>query len=168
MANPFKAFGKFQLLLFWLCILAILTMVFGNWQQNKINPNRTVISSSSNGSNQVILKRNSNHQYLANGSINGHKVTFLVDTGATDVAMSSAVAKKAKLSKGFKGYAGTAGGIVKSYKSNIKRLQLGNIELFNIEATIIPTMSDGYVLLGMSALKQLELVHKEGKLIINY
>ncbi len=57
------------------------------------NDTGTVSSVDSNGSAMVVLEQGRNGHYEAEGQINGQSVTFLVDTGATDVALPKSKAR---------------------------------------------------------------------------
>ena len=103
---------------------------------------------------------NRSGHYLANGKINGHPVVFLLDTGATDVALPEKLANRIGLEKGYESRAQTANGITKSYLTLLRDVSLGDIRLHGIRASILPGMKGNQVLLGMSFLKQLEMRQK--------
>ena len=104
--------------------------------------------------------------YLAPGKINGTTVKFLLDTGATDVAIPEKLAERLQLKKGSRTLSQTANGVVRSYSTVLDRISLGGIELYNIRASIFPGMPSGEVLLGMSFLKHLEMVQKGNTLTL--
>ena len=60
----------------------------------------------------------------------------------------------------------TANGLVKSYSTMLDSVSIGNLELNNIRASVIPGMPGGEVLLGMSFLKHLEMVQKGNQLTL--
>lgn len=108
------------------------------------------------------------HQYITSGSINGMPVSFLVDTGATSVAMSSVAAKRIGLPYKLKGKrigVSTASGYAKGYAINLNRVKVGEIELFNVGGTVIEGSSPTEILLGMTFLKQVTMEDK-GKLLM--
>ena len=101
------------------------------------------------------------------GSINGQLVQFLIDTGASTVAMNEIVADKLGIDFRYSGTptsVATASGIVPAYNVMLRSVKVGDIELKNIEATILEGGFPLKVLLGMSFLSQLELERK-GNLI---
>ena len=68
----------------WIVLLGMMTAFFQGKLNDQSNPNRTVDSSrSDDGRAEVVLQRNRMGHYVANGTINGVSVTFLLDTGAT-------------------------------------------------------------------------------------
>ncbi len=146
-----------MLLVAWVGVLALLTMVFGGWEEKQVNPNQEPNSlRHSDGAIEVILLRNRQGHYVANGTINGVPVTFLLDTGATDVVVPDDIAQAAGLRRGAGARANTAAGIIKVWSTRISDLRLGDIHLQDLPATINPHMNGVGVLLGMSALRQVE------------
>ncbi|MFL0796843.1 MAG: TIGR02281 family clan AA aspartic protease [Cellvibrionaceae bacterium] len=156
--------GKFMMFATWIGLFVMLTLYFGNWEGKQINPNQSPDSFQQGQIRTVILQSNKLHHYMANGSINSFPVTFLLDTGASDVVVPAKLAQKLGLPKGQGNYATTANGEVQVFSSRINYLKLGNIVLRDIEAAINPGMKGEEVLLGMSALKYLEFSQKGDKL----
>lgn len=94
------------------------------------------------------------------GSINGHPIGFLVDTGATTVAMSSVQAKKLNINyriDGRKTTARTASGIAKAYLVKLKTVKVGEISQLNVDALVIDGAYPQQALLGMSFLNRLKV-----------
>ncbi len=161
-----KTLGKGMLYIGWICVLGLLTFVLGRWESFQENPNQSLSSLSANGVREVTLAANRQHHYLANGEINGEPVTFLLDTGATDVVVPQELAKKLGLRAGARGYATTANGNVEIRYTVIEKLTLGPIELWAVQASINPGMGGKEILLGMSALKQVELIQRNNQLTL--
>ncbi len=102
--------------------------------------------------------------FLAVGTINGRTVRFLLDTGATNVAMNKAQAKQLGVDYRMKGkpvIISTASEDVKGYRVKLKSVSLGRIKQRNVEAMVIDGYHPGPILLGMSFLGKLK-VEKEG------
>jgi len=151
----------------WLIFFVMVSYFSAVWFRSEENPNQnlqTLIDA--RGHKQIILRANRNHQYVFNGRVNGHPVTFLVDTGATSVAIPGELAIKLNLEKKFPVKAHTANSVITVHVTKIKQIQIGSIYLHNIRATINPNMRPDYVLLGMSALRHLELYKANGILIL--
>lgn len=155
-SQPGQKLGRGMLTLTWLGILVLLTLVFGRWEENRQNPNRKPESRIDGQVREVILEGNRRHHYIATGSINGTPVTFLLDTGASDVVVPQALARKLGLKPGPRNFAQTANGTIAVRQTRIGTLSLGVIQLRNVRASINPAMDGPEVLLGMSALRQVE------------
>lgn len=105
--------------------------------------------------------------YFINGSINGFQVRFLVDTGATHIALNADLARRLGLPyqlEGRRGVTATASGLVESYEVTLERVRVGDIELRNVAATVIDGPYPSEALLGMSFLGQLDM-RREGGLL---
>ena len=113
----------------------------------------------------VVLERDRSGHYVAEGSINGRPVTFLVDTGATDVAVSEKMARALGLEFGPRITVMTAAGQVGAWVTRLDRVSLGPVERFNVRATITPGLDDA-ALLGMSFLKHFNLQQEGNRLLI--
>jgi len=156
-----RRFGRGMIVAAWLLVLALLTFTFHAYLDHRQNPNQNPESRLGEaGVKEVVLKRNPSGHYLARGKINGSPVTFLLDTGATDVAISEHLANRLKLRKGAARLSRTANGTVRTWHTLLDEVTLGSIKLRQVRASILPTMAAAEVLLGMSFLKQLELVQR--------
>lgn len=160
---PEKKIGRFMLVIMWILILIGLTSVFGDWEEKQYNPNQSL---SRTGDTIVTLTRNKYHHYVASGLINNYPVVFLLDTGATDVAVPAGVAKKIGLEPGYTRQAITANGVINVRDTNISSLELGAIKINNVRASINPGMIGDEILLGMSALKDLEFTQSGNTLTL--
>ncbi len=140
----------------WLLVLALLTFSFNNWLDAQRNPNRTVHSAVVDGGAQIVLERNRYGHYNASGAINGQPVEFMLDTGATLVAIPAKLADRLGLARGAPTQVRTANGTVIAYATRLTSVRLGDIELRDVRAHINPGMDGDEVLLGMSVLKKLE------------
>jgi aspartyl protease family protein len=170
MAEPTdqRSMGKGMIIGAWVLLLALLTMLFQGLLVQQHNPNRNATGDiGADGVREVVLQRNSQGHYVADGSINGHPVVFLVDTGATHVAISEALANRLRLEKTGGAFSRTANGVVAVWQSVLAHVSLGVIRMEQVRASVLPDMQpDNHVLLGMSFLKQLELVQKDGSLTL--
>lgn len=159
-----KRAGRVMLVLAWAAALLLATRFFGEWEDSQRNPNREPQSTHGNGYVDVHLASTRQGHYVAGGVINGQPVTFLLDTGATQVAVPTAVAQRLGLQAGAAIIISTANGRAPAHRTRLERLQLGDIVLSEVDALIAPGMDGDEVLLGMSALKQLEFTQRDGVL----
>lgn len=98
--------------------------------------------------------------YTTTGSINGHLINFLVDTGATNIALNSNHAKRLGIDfryTGKKGYVETASGVEEAYGVILRTVKVGEIELRDVQATVIDGDFPSDVLLGMSFLGRVDM-----------
>ena len=117
---------------------------------------------------QEKLYANNRGMFLTVGSVNGQSVRFLVDTGATSVAMNKSQAKKLGVRYRIEGQpatASTASGFVRSYRVRLKSVTLGKIKRNNVEAMVIDGNHPGPILLGMSFLRGLK-IEKNGDVLL--
>jgi aspartyl protease family protein len=151
----------------WLLAIFLLYLLFDGMVEKRNNPNQQPVSHSTQFATDVILKRNSAGHYVTNGSINNIEVTLLVDTGATDIAVPENIARELGLSKGLPIQVSTANGISRAWLTTIDSLKIGDIQLFNLKASINPGMNHSdEVLLGMAALRHLDFSQKGDSLIL--
>jgi aspartyl protease family protein len=105
---------------------------------------------------------NSSGMYLTFGSINGRSVRFLVDTGASAIAMNINQAKELGIRYdkiGVPASVSTASGFENAYRVRLKSVSVGKITQTNVEALVIDGNHPGPILLGMSFLGQLNVEH---------
>mgnify|MGYP001226249596 CR=1 FL=1 len=162
-----KRIGQGMLVIAFTLALTALTVFFDGWIETQNNPNMDPDSIAlEDGSLQVVLLRNRQGHYIAAGTINDWPVTFLLDTGATDVAVPAGLAGKIGLNYGAETRVTTAAGVVPVFSTTINKLTLGRIELNGVSASITPSMGGEMILLGMSALKQVEFTQRGNTLTL--
>lgn len=107
-----------------------------------------------------------NGMYQTTGTVNGYSVDFLVDTGATTIALNAATAKRLGIDfyRGQKIGIRTASGTDFGYRIQLDYVQLEEIKLYNIPAVVIDGPEPSTALLGMSFLGQLDLQHNGERL----
>ncbi|MGQ7816976.1 retropepsin-like aspartic protease family protein [Metapseudomonas furukawaii] len=164
--TPGRRLGRVMLVLAWGIGLLLATHFFGLWEDRQHNPNRTPESVQGDGYVEVRLASSRQGHYLLDGLIDGHKVTFLLDTGATQVAVPVRLAERIGLAPGAPVTLSTANGRVTGQRTQLQDLRLGDIRLIQVPAIIVPGMDGNEVLLGMSALKQLEFTQRDGTLVL--
>jgi len=150
----------------WLIFIALLTLFFEDELKNIQNPNQDVTANTLAGEGPVILRRNRDGHYVAGGLINGEKVVFIIDTGASDVSIPVNVARRLGLQKGTPVRYLTANGSVNGFRTTLETVRLGSIELNDVRGGINPGMKGEYILLGMTFLKQLEFTQRGNELIL--
>ncbi|TLX55255.1 TIGR02281 family clan AA aspartic protease [Stutzerimonas nosocomialis] len=158
--------GRVMLVLAWGIGLWLAARFFGDWEQGRYNPNREPVSRIEGGQIEVQLAGNAQGHFVATGQINGEDVVFLLDTGATDVAMPQGLAERLNLEHGRPVQVQTANGPATGYRTVLGTLSLGEIVLHDVRALVVPGFPGEQVLLGMSALRQLEFTQRAGTLVL--
>ena len=109
---------------------------------------------------EVSIYRNERGMFTVVGTINNFPVNFLVDTGASHIAMNRNEARRLGIDYqqyGRQGYASTASGVVKTWHVNLNKVQVGGVIISNVKALVNESDSPTEVLLGMSFLGQLDM-----------
>jgi aspartyl protease family protein len=108
---------------------------------------------------QITLQADGSGHFVSEGAVNGAATRFLVDTGATVVALSGKDARQMGIdfTSGEKAIAMTANGPVPVYRIKLDSVKLGSIELLNVDAMVLDGGGLTQPLLGMSFLNRLEM-----------
>ena len=146
--------------------LLVMTLVFDQLQDRQRNPNMHPVGEVRGQVREVILESNRRNSYIATAAVNGRDVEVLIDTGATQVAVSESLAKRLGLRRGPSFEVATANGVTTAYATLLDSVRLGNIELHGVKASVVPRMSEPDVLLGMNFLSKLEMTQSNGQLIL--
>ena len=162
--DPHRRSGLILLAIAWLLILGGAYWYFDGWYQRQYNPNPQPRAQSEAA--EVVLQRNRDGHYVASGEINGERVTFLLDTGATQVALSPALAARLGVKRGARVTLQTANGAVLAYETRLASVRLGSIVAHDVSAVVTAGMEDEAVLLGMSFLKQTEFTQRNDQLML--
>jgi len=161
-SNPDSRLGRRMLWIAALGMLGGFYLLFSIFE----NGGGTVTTVGSNGSVMVVLEQDRNGHYEAEGSINGQQVSFLVDTGATDVALPESTARALGLKFGPRVNVMTAAGPSTAWVTRLDEVSVGGLRRTNVRASITAGEFDG-ILLGMSFLKHYSLQQSDGRLMIS-
>ena len=113
---------------------------------------------SEGGGKQIVLTAQGGGHFHANGAINGQSVRFMVDTGATLVAMDKYEAERLGVDykNGRRGMTRTANGDVPVYAAKLASVRIGDVMVYNVDAAVLPTPMP-YILLGNSFLTRFQM-----------
>jgi len=158
-----RRLGGIFLIIGWLIFLGLIALLI---QESIYKTKNPTISQTYNGS-QLTIYRGKDSHFRVKGSINGIEVTFLIDTGASSIAVSEHIGKAAKLKKLSRVATETANGSSTGYLTSIEHIYIGGIELNNLSAVIVPNMDSDMALLGMNALKNFSIQQTGDTMIIS-
>lgn len=161
-----KRLGHKFIIAMWIAVMILVFFLFSDLLKTDYNPNQQVLSKTTGQQNIVTLKRNRYGHYVTQGKINNYSVTFLIDTGASDISIPDKIAKKLNLKYGQERRYQTANGIIVGNLTSLNSVSIGNIKLQNIRASINPKMDDDEILLGMTFLKNIEFTQRGDTLIL--
>ena len=113
---------------------------------------------SAGGGSQIVLTAGSGGHFMTAGGINGKAVRFMVDTGATSVAMSITDAEHIglKYRDGQRVFVGTANGAVPAYRVRLAEVRIGDVVVYDVEAMVVPAQME-FILLGNSFLTRFQM-----------
>ena len=166
MSHSTKKLGMMFTAAAWILGFFLLALLFSKILDQQNNPNQSFATLATSDFREVVLLRNRNGHYVFDGEINRHKVTFLVDTGATTTAIPGGMQQALELKAGPATSVSTANGLTTAYLTRLDQLAFGEIELFDVNASIIPGMRVNEILLGMNVLKHFELIQSGNQLTI--
>ncbi|MEM0953014.1 MAG: TIGR02281 family clan AA aspartic protease [Pseudomonadota bacterium] len=161
-----RRMGVGMLALAWLTCGALAVYGFDQLLERQRNPNRTLTSMEADGTREVVLKRNRAGHYITPGVINGEDVVFMIDTGATTIAIPARLAQELSLPKGRKIATQTANGMATGYATRLDQVSIGPIAMRDISAGVSPGLRTQEILLGMSFLKHIEFTQRGDTLIL--
>lgn len=150
MSENYSLLGRRMFIMSWLIFFALLLVFFHYSQQQ---------SSGSYEVNQGKLHINADEQghYRVDGSINEHPVRFLIDTGATLVALPEKTAQDLGIRGRYPVTMETAKGKVSGSLTRIASLRFAHFHLQNVQAVIIDGSESDEILLGMNVLSKFNM-----------
>jgi aspartyl protease family protein len=118
---------------------------------------------------EIRILKDASGSYFLDGLINGQPVRFLVDTGASSIAMSELQSAQLGIQHRVDGVRigiQTASGSAVGHRVELSSVSLGGIQLHDVAAMVIDGDSPRNVLLGMNVLSQFEIDQRENLLIL--
>jgi aspartyl protease family protein len=110
------------------------------------------------GGTRIVMPASSGGHFMAEGSLNGRAVRFMVDTGATRVTLGEKDARRIGLNyqNSTPGMVQTANGPVPAYPARIGSVRIGDVQIYDVDALVIAN-DKPFVLLGNSFLTRFQL-----------
>lgn len=125
---------------------------------------------SAHAGEEVRLPAGPNHQYFVTAAVNSRPAAFLVDTGASYVALRDSDARAANIYVSWADYkhpVRTANGETKAALIDIDAIEIDGIRVENVKAFVLPDEQLAMNLLGMSFLSKLDSVEqRNGELVL--
>ncbi|MFZ2650496.1 MAG: TIGR02281 family clan AA aspartic protease [Burkholderiaceae bacterium] len=124
-------------------------------------------AASAGSGSQIVLTAGSGGHFVTQGSINGKAVSFIVDTGATHVALSQNVAEQIGLNYrgGQRSVGNTANGQIVAYRVTLDTVRIGDVQVHNVDAAVLPAGME-QVLLGNSFLTRFQMKRENDKMTL--
>jgi aspartyl protease family protein len=151
----------------WIVFMLLLGFYFNELLEKQRNPNQALQTRyTQEQTREVTLVRNKYGHYVTSGQVNGRAVIFMLDTGATGVAIPAPIAEKLNIPKGRPVQVQTANGLATSYLTKLDSVSVGDITLYDVEAGIVPGYNSDQILLGMSFLRHIEFAQRGHTLVL--
>jgi aspartyl protease family protein len=118
----------------------------------------------------VSIPRDARGHFQAEGRIDGQRIDFMVDTGASVVALNEKSAARFGLRPSRSDYnatVNTANGTIKAARTRIAMMDVGGLIVRDVDAMVLPDEALSENLLGMSFLSRLKrFEHANGRLVL--
>lgn len=161
-----RRIGLGMMLLFWMLVIAGGSWWFHGMLEERRNPNAGLVHMVE-GDDPVTLTRNASGHFVATGRINGEPVEFLLDTGATYIAVSNELAERLELQRGRSATFQTANGRVEGFITELDRVSLGGLTARAVRGSINPGMGGDTALMGMSFLNRFDIEIRGNEMVLS-
>jgi aspartyl protease family protein len=126
--------------------------------------------SASAGSRNISIPRDARGHFLADGRIDGQRIAFMVDTGASVIALNEKSAAQFGLRPSpadYKATVTTANGTVKAARTRLAMVDIGGLVVRDVEAMVLPDEALSENLLGLSFLSKLKrFEYANGRMVL--
>lgn len=145
---------------------AVVLEMHGQKQKFKLGSEITTSFKKLDPGKELVVWKDMYDMFRIHGSINNFSVQFLIDTGASSIALNSNTAKRIGLNykKGTPMQASTASGIAKGYRVTLDKVKIGHIQLYNIQAAVLEGSFPTEVLLGQTFLSRIHMTRDGDKM----
>ncbi len=117
--------------------------------------------------NKIFMTAGSGGHFMTAGQVNGRAVQFMVDTGASTVAMSAMDAERAGLNykAGQPVMMSTANGVTQGFRIKLDSVRVGDVEVLDVDAVVTPQAMP-FILLGNSFLSRFQMLRDNDQLTL--
>jgi aspartyl protease family protein len=117
----------------------------------------------------ISISRSRNGHFWVEGRVDGRRINFIVDTGASSIALREGDAARVGIHPARREYTArvsTANGVAVAAPITLDRVEVGDIVVRNVAAVVLPDEALGENLLGMSFLGQVHWQYQSGRLVL--
>jgi aspartyl protease family protein len=122
------------------------------------------------GIRSLSIPRDARGHFLTEGRIDGQRINFMVDTGASVIALNETSAARFGLrpSRGdYNATVTTANGTIKAARTRLAMVELGGLIVRDVDAMVLPDEALSENLLGLSFLSRLKrFEYAGGKMVL--
>lgn len=140
-----------------------------NGQRRNLRLGETPVNVGSLGRSgqRITLLADGRGHFVSSGTINGHNMDFVVDTGASLVGIGRPDAERIGLNyqKGQPVRLSTANGIAQGWRIKLDSIRIGDVEVFGVEAIVTPQPMP-FVLLGNSFLTEFQMTRMNDRMVL--
>jgi aspartyl protease family protein len=158
--------GMGMMLLFWVSFIGVGSWWFHGFLEQQRNPNAHLVNAVSGSDEPIVLERNRSGHFVATGRINGEPIEFLLDTGATYVAVPAEFAERLGLQSAGSAWFNTANGRVRGDLTRLDEVSLGGFTATDVNGSISPGLEGEVALLGMSFLNRFDIEIRDARMIL--
>jgi aspartyl protease family protein len=134
------------------------------------HPTPPVAAAAATNSRSVVVPRSSRGHFEVDGRVNGRRLGFMVDTGASLIALTAHDAARLGIhpaQNAFIAEVKTANGMVRGAPVQLDSVEVGNLELHDVAALVLPDQALSDNLLGLSFLSRLHrFEYSDGRLVL--
>ena len=135
---------------------------------NVMRPAPPTETANANSRSMTIRRGDSGH-FSVEGSIDGRHMEFLIDTGASVIALRERDAASLGIhptQRDYTALVSTANGTVRGARVELNRVEIGPLTVYNVAALVLPDEALGQNLLGMSFLSRVRWEQQNGQLVL--
>jgi aspartyl protease family protein len=130
---------------------------------------RPEASTSAANYRSMTIQSSANGQFSVEATVEGRRMDFLIDTGASSIALRESDAARLGIHPARREYiirAMTANGAVQAAPVELERVEIGSLTVRNVRAIVLPDEALGQNLLGMTFLSRERWEHRDGRLVL--
>lgn len=158
-------------------LFVALGVIFANYAELSLvaPPSRETVAIATTeaprtGGRTVVIPRDSRGHFQVNGRVEGRYMGFMVDTGASVIALTARDAARLGLrppQREFTTEVKTANGTVRAARAQLNRVEINDVVVRDVDALIVPDEALSENLLGLSFLSRLRrFEYSNGKLVL--